>query len=43
MATVMTEVPRSTSDGFSYDAASRCIELHGSYASNPGPFDVEYL
>ncbi len=37
------EVPRSTSDGFSYDAASRCIELHGSYASNPGPFDVEYL
>lgn len=38
-----TEVPRSDTDGFTYDPSSRCIDFHGSYASNSGPFDVEYL
>lgn len=36
-------VPKSATDGWTYDASSRCIVLHGSWSTSPGPFDVEYL
>ena len=37
------EVPKSATDGWTYDAVTNCLLMHGSYQGNPGPFDVEYL
>jgi hypothetical protein len=36
-------VPKSTTNGWAYDPPSNCLNLSGTWSTNKGPFDIQYL